>query len=149
MAREVEAEEDDNEKINHSEALAQEQDRANDKYIPDQKAPANSLPFSHAKYTDPSILESYFAFRLETAANSREMQRNRLSTELAPLKKEYQDFRRRLQSLIKSAKAYQKANRQLEKARSEVSLGGFRLVSQHCSMHPVHHFGLHRSAAAL
>lgn len=149
MAREVEAEEDDNEKINHSEALAQEQDRANDKYIPDQKAPANSLPFSHAKYTNPSILESYFAFRLETAANSREMQRNRLSTELAPLKKEYQDFRRRLQSLIKSAKAYQKANRQLEKARSEVSLGGFRLVSQHCSMHPVHHFGLYRSAAAL
>ena len=87
------------------------------------------VPFSYVDYTDPSKLESYFETRLLRAVeianaasekpsfSDRNAKSLRRSSDLVPLAKQYQDFRKRLRTLVKSTKEYQKVTQQLELVR--------------------------------
>jgi hypothetical protein len=78
--------------------------------------PPSSSP---SKKNDLSTNKTKVAARLVKAIEDSESHDHR-SPELVPLTKEYQNLRKRLRSLIASAKAYQAATRQVEQARSKV-----------------------------
>lgn len=75
------------------------------------------FPKYPAAYNQPAEENDYFEVRLEEVYEERQR-----SPELVDLARDYQDFRRKLHNLVKSVKKYHAAMKQMEQARSMVSV---------------------------
>jgi hypothetical protein len=76
-----------------------------------------NFPTYPAAYNQPAEENDYFKVRLEEVYEERQK-----SPELVDLARDYQDFRRKLHNLVKSVKKYHAAMKQMEQARSMVSV---------------------------